>query len=65
MIAASLRMKKVHVVPLSAPALQILKRRGILRLTDDGLLFSTWPPKHFHRLAAEKTKVPKEVVDKS
>lgn len=39
--AARMKMKKIHSVPLTAPALAILKRRWALRVSDHGFVFST------------------------
>jgi integrase len=39
--AARMKMKKPHVVPLPAAALEVLQRRWPLRDSDDGLVFST------------------------
>jgi integrase len=39
--AARMKMNKVHVVPLTEPALVILRRRWNLRISDTGLVFST------------------------
>lgn len=84
-------MKKLHVVPLAPPVLEILKRRWDFRAEDSGLVFSTDGLRplsdmtmtkvlrdlglatitvhgfrsSFTDWAAEKTKVPKEVVDKA
>jgi integrase len=38
--AARMKMNKVHVVPLTEPALTILRRRWDLRISDAGLVFS-------------------------
>jgi integrase len=39
--AARMKMRQPHVVPLSAEAVTILRRRWTLRAADDGLVFST------------------------
>ncbi|HEY1214802.1 MAG TPA: integrase arm-type DNA-binding domain-containing protein [Bryobacteraceae bacterium] len=39
--AARMKMRQAHVVPLSAEAVAILRRRWPLRASDDGLVFST------------------------
>lgn len=39
--ANRMKMKRQHVVPLSAAAISVLRRRHPLRLHDDGLIFST------------------------
>lgn len=89
--AARMKMKKAHIVPLSKPAIAILKRRRPLRLDDTGLVFSNTGEKplsdmtmtkvlrdfglaettvhgfrsSFTDWAAEKTRFPKEVIDKA
>lgn len=86
-----MKMKKLHIVPLAPPVLEILTRRWQLRAEDSGLVFSTDGLRplsdmtmtkvlrdlglakitvhgfrsSFTDWAAEKTKVPKEVVDKA
>lgn len=39
--ATRMKMRQPHVVPLSPAAVAILRRRWLLRLSDDGLVFST------------------------
>lgn len=39
--AARMKMRQPHVVPLSAAAVAVLRRRWPLRASDDGLVFST------------------------
>jgi len=89
--AARMKMRKPHVIPLSAAAMIILERRWLLRHDDQGLVFSTDGTRplsdmtmtkvlrdlghakvtvhgfrsSFTDWAAEKTKAPKEVVDKA
>jgi integrase len=89
--AARMKMRQPHVVPLSAEAVAILRRRWPLRASDEGLVFSTLGKKplsdmtmtkvlrdlghpkvtvhgfrsSFTDWAAEKTRFPKEVVDKA
>lgn len=86
-----MKMKRQHIVPLSARAIEILKRRYPLRASDDGLAFSTHSKRplsdmtmtkvlrdlgllaisvhgfrgSFTDWAAEKTRTPKEIVDKA
>jgi len=88
---ARMKMKKLHVVPLTPPVMELLRRRWRLRSEDHGLVFSTDGLRplsdmtmtkvlrdlHLEKItvhgfrssftdwAAEKTKVPKEVVDKA
>lgn len=88
---ARMKMKKLHVVPLTPPVVELLRRRWRLRSKDHGLIFSTDGLRplsdmtmtkvlrdlglekitvhgfrsSFTDWAAEKTKVPKEVVDKA
>ncbi|MBB4096471.1 tyrosine-type recombinase/integrase [Sphingomonas kyeonggiensis] len=88
---ARMKMKKLHVVPLTPPVIELLRRRWRLRSEDHGLAFSTDGLRplsdmtmtkvlrdfglekitvhgfrsSFTDWAAEKTKVPKEVVDKA
>lgn len=38
---ARMKMKKLHVVPLAPPVVELLRRRWKLRTEDDGLVFST------------------------
>lgn len=86
-----MKMKKAHMVPLAPASVTILKRRWLLRVDDEGLVFSTngnkplsdmtltkvlrdlgYPTITVHGFrssftdwAAEKTRHPKEVVDKA
>lgn len=39
--ASRMKMKKVHIVPLSPAAVEILRRRWEVRTSDEGLIFST------------------------
>jgi integrase len=89
--AMRMKMKKAHMVPLAPASAAILQQRWLLRLDDDGLVFSTHGTKplsdmtltkvlrdlgyrtitvhgfrsSFTDWAAERTKTPKEVVDKA
>ena len=89
--ASRMKMRQPHVVPLSPKAVAILRRRWLLRVADDGLVFSTHGVKplsdmtmtkvlrdlglakttvhgfrsSFTDWAAERTRFPKEVVDKA
>ena len=89
--AARMKMKKPHVVPLSAAGLAILERRWKVRTDDEGLVFSRDGKRplsdmtmtkvlrdlghakvtvhgfrsSFTDWAAEKTRTPKEIVDKA
>jgi integrase len=86
-----MKMKKAHMVPLAPASIAILKRRWLLCLDDEGLVFSTsgtkplsdmtltkvlrdlgYPKTTVHGFrssftdwAAERTRFPKEVVDKA
>lgn len=86
-----MKMKRQHIVPLSAAAVEILERRYPHRASDDGLVFSTHGKRplsdmtmtkvlrdldllaitvhgfrsSFTDWAAEKTRTPKEIVDKA
>ena len=89
--ATRMKMRQLHVVPLSPAAVAILRRRWPLRASDDGLVFSTKGKKpisdmtmtkvlrdlgfakttvhgfrsSFTDWAAERTRYPKEIVDKA
>jgi integrase len=89
--ASRMKMRRQHIVPLSAAAIEILKRRYPLRAGDHGLIFSTHGLRplsdmtmtkvlrdlnlpaitvhgfrsSFTDWAAEKTRTPKEIVDKA
>jgi integrase len=89
--AARMKMKKLHVIPLTPPVIAILRRRWELRVGDTGFVFSTHGKKplsdmtmtkvlrdldiakitvhgfrsSFTDWAAERTRVPKEVVDRA
>jgi integrase len=89
--ASRMKMRQPHVVPLSSKAVAILRGRWLLRVADDGLVFSTHGVKplsdmtmtkvlrdlglakitvhgfrsSFTDWAAERTRFPKEVVDKA
>lgn len=89
--AKRMKMKKTHMVPLAPASMAILKRRWLLRVNDEGPVFSTHGTKplsdmtltkvlrdlgypsitvhgfrsSFTDWAAEKTRCPKEVVDKA
>ncbi|MGN6849201.1 MAG: tyrosine-type recombinase/integrase [Sphingomicrobium sp.] len=89
--AERMKMRQPHVVPLTAEAVAVLRRRWPLRYADEGLVFSTHGVKplsdmtmtkvlrdlglakttvhgfrsSFTDWAAERTKFPKEVVDKA
>lgn len=89
--ATRMKMRQPHVVPLSPKAVAILHRRWPLRISDEGLVFSTRGMKplsdmtmtkvlrdlgfdkttvhgfrsSFTDWAAERTRYPKEVVDKA
>lgn len=89
--ATRMKMRQPHVVPLSPEAVAILRRRWPLRISDEGLVFSTRGTKplsdmtmtkvlrdlgfdkttvhgfrsSFTDWAAERTRYPKEVVDKA
>jgi integrase len=89
--ATRMKMRQPHVVPLSPEAVAILHRRWPLRISDEGLVFSTRGMKplsdmtmtkvlrdlgfdkttvhgfrsSFTDWAAERTRYPKEVVDKA
>jgi integrase len=86
-----MKMKKAHMIPLAPASIAILKRRWLVRVKDDGLVFSTngtkplsdmtltkvlrdlgYPAITVHGFrssftdwAAERTRFPKEVVDKA
>ena len=52
--AARMKMRKQHIVPLSAPALEILERRRIFGDDDDALIFSSWGSRPLSQMTLTK-----------